>query len=99
MKLSNYQEINKGCLKAKFNVNIEEWGLTIRDCCVFEKGGRKWIGLPSRQYQAKDGTTKSFDYVIFDREKRDRFEKACFKELKFFDSYETVSDSNESMPF
>jgi hypothetical protein len=32
-------------------------GLIIRDCRLFEKDGKRWIGLPSRQYTKADGST------------------------------------------
>lgn len=80
MQILNYSPINKGCLKAKFNVLINDWGLTIRECSLFEKDGKKWIGLPSRQYD-KDGKIKNLDYVVFDKERRIRFDKACLEKI------------------
>ena len=79
MKIDNYQEINKGCLVAKFNININEWGLTLRECALFVKDGKKWITMPSRQYKDAEGKTKNFPLVEFDKEKRVRFEAKCLE--------------------
>lgn len=81
MKVSNYKELNHGCLQGCFDVDIEEVGITIRECKFFEKECRKWIGMPSRQYQAKDGTTKHTDCVILEKSKQQAFEKAVLEKL------------------
>ena len=96
MEITNYKLINKGCLLAKFDVSISDWGLTIRDCGLFEKDGRKWISLPNRQYQSRDGLTKNFDYVVFDQKMRSRFEKACLEKIQ---NNQFGSKKESSVPF
>lgn len=99
MDIKNYRPINKGCLQACFDVFIDEWGMTIRDCCLFEKEGRKWINLPSRQYQSKEGTTKNFDYIVFEKERKERFQKACLEKISSGQVQQTVKETNEVLPF
>lgn len=82
MDILNYKEIKKGCLIGRFDVKISEWGLTIRGCSYFEKEGKRWLGMPGEQYQSKDGQTKNFDRVVFDKGTRERFEASCLEKIK-----------------
>lgn len=81
MNIINFKEINKGYLKARFDVEIQEWGVTIRSCSLFDKEGKKWICLPSQQYKGKDGSNKHFDYVVFEKDKKNRFQTACIEKI------------------
>lgn len=81
MELTNYKTIDKGYLVATFDVTIEQWGLTIKNCTLFRKDSRQWVGLPQKQYQAKDGSTKNFDLVAFDKARKARFDKAVFEKI------------------
>jgi hypothetical protein len=74
MEIKNYKTIGNGCLLGKFDILIPEWGgLTIHECTVFAKDGKKWICFPSREYQA-EGQKKYFHLV--------RFEQAVGKKLE-----------------
>lgn len=95
MEINNYKPVNKGCLVAKFDVTIPEWGITIRDCALFEKNHEQWIGMPSRQYQAKDGSNKSFAYVLLDEKIKARFNAACLEKLPKETCYLTTTTSEE----
>jgi hypothetical protein len=100
MEIINYKEINKGALKSKFDVQIKEWGLTLKDCVLFQKENRTWIGLPSKQYQARDGVTKSYDVVVFDKNMKLRFDSACLDKIKN-NQYQIKQEqqTNSSLPF
>lgn len=107
MKIINFKEINKGSLLAKFDVQIDQWGgLTIRDCCIFSTKDRngKFVALPNKQYQAKDGTQKSYGLVSFDKEMNQRFQNKCL-ELIEKGQYEQRTPApegslnNNNMPF
>jgi hypothetical protein len=102
MEIINYKEINKGALKSKFDVQIKEWGLTLRDCTLFQKESRTWIGMPSKQYQSKEGTTKSYDVVVFDKNMKQRFDAACLDKIKnnqYQIKQENQQQTNSSLPF
>lgn len=81
MDITNYRPINKGCLQSCFDVTIPEWGMTIFGCCLFEKEGRKWIGMPSRQYQSKEGETKQMTCLSLEKKYKERFDKACIEKI------------------
>lgn len=66
MEIQNFKPIQKGCLLGKFDIIIPEWGhLTISDCVLFSKEGKRWISLPSREFQSKDGQKKHFSLIKF----------------------------------
>lgn len=99
MEITNYKEINKGCLISKFDVMISEWGLTIRECCFFRKDSRSWIVLPSRAYE-KDGVTKNYDLVAFSKETRKRFDSSCMEKISNGQVQRKEDKNvNDSVPF
>ena len=89
MEIVNYKEIKRGHLIASFDVTMPEWDLGIHECKLFEKDGRKWIGFPSRQYEM-NGEKKYFEYVIFGRESKAKFDAKCLSLLDSFGNSLTV---------
>ncbi len=83
MEINNYISINKGALKAKFDVTIAQWGLNIRQCTYFDNGKKRWINLPTREYQdEKSGEKKHFMLVRFtSQELQERFSNACLEKI------------------
>jgi hypothetical protein len=66
MNIIDYKPVGKGYLQGTFNLKIEKWGNCImRDLCFFQKGDRKWITLPSRQYE-ENGEKKFFPLITFE---------------------------------
>jgi len=65
-------EINKGALLGSCTVLVNDW-LEVRDVKIFQKDGRRFIGMPSRQYE-KDGKKAYYAYVrIPNRDTSDAF--------------------------
>jgi hypothetical protein len=81
MDISNYRNIGKGCLVGSFDVTIPEWGLSIHECKLFEKDGRRWVGFPSRQYETAKGEKKHEDYVMMDKDRKKGFDAKCLEKL------------------
>lgn len=98
MDIINFKEINKGCLQAKFDVSIAEWGLVIREVTLFEKEGRKWLGMPNRQYTSKEGQSKSFDLVFFDKNTRPKFQKAVIEKIQSGQVQAAKQNQNNEKP-
>ncbi len=104
MEIEEYKELNKGSLVASFNIVVKEWGLTIRNCTLFEKDSQSWVGFPSRPYDDPEtGKKKYFSYIQFDEKVKPRFESAVKEAVKKFRNapQEQLSDifSNEGVPF
>ena len=82
MEIQNFKAIGKGCLVGKFDIKIAEWGgLQINECALFKKDGKRWITLPSREYQGKDGTKKHFHLIKFSPPVFEKLQAAALAEL------------------
>lgn len=57
VQVGKYREVNKGALKAFFEVILQPGSQKILDCKLFEKGTQSWIGWPSKEYK-KPGQEK-----------------------------------------
>jgi hypothetical protein len=80
IEILKFEMVQKGALVARFNVKMHKWGgLIIKDCSLFESGDKKWINLPSRQYEV-DGKKKYASYLCYeDRAMDDTFKSAIMK--------------------
>lgn len=64
IKCLRYAPINKGFLEASVSIFVPKWGMEIHDIKIFNKDGRRWLGLPSKVVD--NGEKKSFyPYVKF----------------------------------
>lgn len=104
MEIQNYKAIGKGCLLGKFDILIQEWGaMQIVDCTVFQKDGKRWISMPGREFQSKDGQKKHFNLVKFSPEVFKKLETAALAQLdKYIAAPQTVQQPapcNSGLPF
>ena len=108
IEIMNLEILNKGALIAKFNAKMQRMGgLIIRDCAIFESNGKRWITLPSRQYE-HEGKKKYYPYLAFeDRAVDDKFKEkimlAALEQMKkqeqpIMKSNEVYEDPGE-LPF
>jgi len=83
IEILKLEMVNKGSLIAKFTVKVQKWGgFLIKECTLFDANGKKWITLPSRQYEA-EGKKKYFSYVGFeDRSMDDMFKERVLKAVE-----------------
>lgn len=88
--------INKGPLIARFSIKIAKWGgLVIRDCTFFDSGGKRWVSMPSREYES-EGKKKYFSFVIFEsREIDERFKAAILQAVDEHLSKMNIKKSKE----
>jgi hypothetical protein len=71
--ISNARKLNKGALIGFFDVALPS-GMKLNGCTLLEKEGKRWIGLPSREWTKPDGSKSYVPIVgIPDREARDKF--------------------------
>lgn len=82
LKVENVRFVEKGFLRAFFDVNIPEWHLTIFGCQYFLKGTSKWVSMPSRKVDVEGEKPKFFPYIKFDKAVQDKFNEACLEALK-----------------
>ena len=108
IEIIKFEMVNKGALIAKFTCKMMKWGgLQIRDCTLFESGDKRWVTLPSRQYEV-EGKKKYFPYIAYEeRNLDDKFKDMIMKAVEEYMSKNLVAqqsppaqkDSFEDMPF
>jgi hypothetical protein len=63
------------------------------------KGPQKWIGMPGRKFQGKDGKDAWYNYIRFESDEiRERFQKAIMALLPVAAEEHHSSDEQE-LPF
>jgi hypothetical protein len=81
LEVTHYKELNKGPLVSTFTIRLLKLGLEIRECTEWNKNGKRWISLPSRQYE-QNGEKKYFSICYFyERENQGVFEKHALEAL------------------
>jgi DNA-binding cell septation regulator SpoVG len=74
--ISNARMVTKGSLLGFFDVTLDS-GLKLNGCQLFEKDGRRFIGLPSKEWVKSDGSKSYVPIVeIPDRDARQKFQAA-----------------------
>ena len=63
VEITEYREFKKGYLIGFATFRLTNIGLEIRDCTVHEKDSKKWINLPSKPYEDKEGN-KKYSYIV-----------------------------------
>lgn len=103
----NIRSVDKGALRGFFDLVMEDF-LRINSCSVFQKGDSWWIALPSKPYEAKDGTTKYQPIVEIPKERLEKLRDFVMPALKAeleknyeskVDPNKAVRDMNEDVPF
>lgn len=97
IEILKFEMINKGSLIAKFNIKMQKWGgLIIKDCVLFNANGKKWITLPSKQYES-DGKKKYFSYLSYENIEMDRkFKEIILKSVEdYIEKNKTSGPTND----
>lgn len=82
LEIQNFKQINKGALKASFEVHIPEWDLTIKNMCYFGKDdGSVWVTYPSREVTNHEGKKKYYPQIVFGSRVGPRLEKAIKEKI------------------
>ena len=72
-----FKSVNKGLLVGFADFYIPKTGIEIFGCQLFQKEGKRWINMPSREYANDKGEKKYMEYVRF----REPSHKEIFTEL------------------
>jgi hypothetical protein len=77
----DWKPYEKGALKGFLAVRIGK-ALRLNDLKLFEKGGKKWVGWPAKEYAKRDGSKGYAPYVEFDNRENERaFQDAILTDL------------------
>ena len=64
--INKWKPYQKNSLQGFFNLTINDIGLSIEGVGYFNNNeGKKWLTLPTKSYQAKDGKTKYQPFISF----------------------------------
>lgn len=68
MNILNRKDINKGSIISEFDLEFENWGITIRSCKLMKnQKGEYFISMPSRMYEDK-GEKKYYNLVTMTKD-------------------------------
>lgn len=80
----NWKPLNNESLRGFLTLTLPS-GLAIHNCQLLETGGRRWVGLPARQFLTADGKTHYQPIIEFTtRKARRNFERAALEAVERF---------------
>ena len=65
-------------------IRMTSIGLEIRDICLHQKDGKRWIQLPSKAYEKDGKTLWSYILDFYDKARAEQFQKAALDALEQF---------------
>jgi hypothetical protein len=84
IEIGRYHEVNKGALKAFFNLMVYPHGPKITDCRYFVSGDNRWWNFPQKEIKkTPEGKPDYFPYVSYpDKQYLDQLKEAVLEALK-----------------
>lgn len=101
MEIFNFKEVKKGCIVAKFCIDIPKWDMKIYNCTWLNKNGHQWITLPQEVYETAEGK-KYFQVVRFGEDTQKRFQEKILSLLNALvadNSSADEQDYDQGVPF
>ena len=96
----DFRKREKNTLRGFLTVRLTKVGLEIRDCNVHHKDGKRWIGLPARQYTDKNGEERwALINYFYDDGRFHQFTKATLKALDEHLKTEAPPEKSDDIPF
>ncbi len=89
--IESFRAHQKNTLQGFLTLHLPSAGLRIKDVCLHEKNGSKWVSMPARPYE-QDGTTKWAQIIEYDsKESRGAFQRSA---LRAFEAYQFAKNGN-----
>ncbi len=84
IEIVSFRPFPKNTLQGFATLRLTNIGLEIRDICLHEKNGKRWLAMPAKPYE-KDGKTV-YAYIIdfYDKGRSDQFQAVALKALDAF---------------
>lgn len=85
VEIVQFKKLEKNTLRGFLTVRLTSVGLEVRDICLHEKNGKRWLQLPSKPYEKKGGG-QAWAYILefYEKEKADLFQTSTLKALEQF---------------
>lgn len=93
------KSLDKGALKAVFDVQMQSPNWEIHGCKLFEKEGRQWVSPPTMPYTDKNGQKAYSDVIKMSKEDRDVFSRLCIEAIKIYQKNPPSQDIQEEISF
>lgn len=86
IECTDFRSYQKGSLQGFANFWVPKMGLEIYGCSLYQKDGRRWINLPSKEYKDKETGEIKYPSVIRFRDKL-HYEAFCESAKKAIDEW------------
>lgn len=84
ISIINWKPYEKHTLRGFISVRTSD-GLVIKEVCLHEKNGRRWLSMPARQFKREDGTPGWMPMLEFaDDAARSRFQATALAAVDAF---------------
>jgi hypothetical protein len=84
IKCLAFRAYTKNTLRGFADLLLVRTGLVIRDCCLHERDGKRWISFPARQFTDQNGEIKwqaLIEFASGAREQREQFRKQALEAI------------------
>jgi hypothetical protein len=82
--VESFKPFRKNTLQGFATIRMTSIGMEIRDVCLHQKDGKKWIQLPSKPYEKDGKTLWSYILDFYDKARAEQFQKAALDALDRF---------------
>lgn len=60
-----FRHFPSGALVGFADLYVPKWDVEIRDCCFFEKEGKRWVSFPGKEYTSQEGLRRTKAFMKF----------------------------------
>lgn len=90
----NFKKYEKNTLKGFADFKLPDLGIEIFGCALHEKGNRRWVNLPAKEFQNDQNETKYMPIMKFiEKEAYDQFV------VKALDAIDKYQPQEQELPF
>jgi hypothetical protein len=84
LEIISFKPFVKNTLQGFATVRMSNIGLEIRDVCLHQKDGKRWLQLPSKAYKKNGKTAWSYILDFYDKTRGEQFQKSALEALDRF---------------
>jgi hypothetical protein len=84
IEVVSFKPFQKNTLQGFATIRMSNIGLEVRDVCLHQKDGRRWIQLPSKAYEKDGKTLWSYILDFYDKARGEQFQQATLVALDNF---------------
>ena len=81
VQIVDFREYKKNTLQGFVTVRLTAVGLEIRDICLHELNGKRWLTMPAKPYEKDGKMTYAFILSFYNRDTASQFNAVTLKAL------------------